>query len=105
MKNRKGQSTLEYGVLIALVVGGLITMQLYMKRGVQGRLRSATDDIGAQFSPTGVSGTTQTKTGSKTQTTRDTGGVEKTTYEGGRASNYETVSKSETLTGLEQEKW
>lgn len=50
-KKRKGQSTLEYAVLIAIVVGALITMQIYIKRGIQGRLRSSSDDIGEQFSP------------------------------------------------------
>ncbi len=49
--NKKGQSTLEYGILIAVVVGALIAMSVYMKRGVQGKLRSSTDDIGEQFSP------------------------------------------------------
>jgi len=51
LKNRKGQSTLEYAILIGIVVGALITMQIYVKRGIQGKLRSASDDIGGQFSP------------------------------------------------------
>lgn len=49
--NRRGQSTLEYAVIIAVVVAALIAMQTYFKRGVQGKLRQATDDIGEQFSP------------------------------------------------------
>ena len=49
--NRKGQSTLEYAVVIAIIVAGLIAMQAYIKRGVQGRLRQASDDIGEQYSP------------------------------------------------------
>jgi len=49
LKRRKGQSTLEYAVIIAVVVGALLAMQIYMKRGVQGRLRGAADDIGKQF--------------------------------------------------------
>jgi uncharacterized protein (UPF0333 family) len=48
--NRKGQSTLEYGILIAVVVGALIAMSVYMKRGLQGRLRSSTDQLGEQYS-------------------------------------------------------
>lgn len=50
-RNNRGQSTLEYGVLIAVVVGGLIAMSVYMKRGIQGKLRSSADDIGDQYSP------------------------------------------------------
>lgn len=47
--NKRGQATLEYGILIAIVVAALLSIQIYMKRGVQGRLRSASDDIGEQF--------------------------------------------------------
>ncbi len=50
LRIRKGQSTLEYGILIAVVVGALIAMSIYMKRGLQGRLRSSSDDIGEQYS-------------------------------------------------------
>ena len=50
--NTRGQSTVEYAVCIAVVVAALLAMQIYMKRGVQGKLRSATDDVGEQFSPT-----------------------------------------------------
>ncbi len=50
-KKMKGQSTLEYAVLIIIVIGALLSIQVYIKRGVQGRLKSATDDIGEQYSP------------------------------------------------------
>ena len=50
MLRKKGQSTLEYAVIIAVVVAGLLAMQMYIKRGIQGRFRQASDDIGDQFS-------------------------------------------------------
>lgn len=50
LNKKSGQSTLEYAVVIAIVVAGLIAMQTYVKRGLQGRLRQSTDDIGEQFS-------------------------------------------------------
>lgn len=50
-KNRKAQSTVEYAVLIAVVVGALLAMQIYVKRGAMGKLRSSTDQIGDQFTP------------------------------------------------------
>jgi Flp pilus assembly pilin Flp len=56
---KRAQSTLEYAVIIAVVVGALIAMQVYVKRGLQGRLRQATDDIGDQFAP-GVTTTNYT---------------------------------------------
>lgn len=47
--NRKAQSTLEYAVLISVVVAALLGIQIYVKRGMQGRIRSSTDQIGEQF--------------------------------------------------------
>jgi hypothetical protein len=40
-RNRKGQNTAEYAILIALVVGGVIAMQTYAQRALQGRIRDA----------------------------------------------------------------
>jgi uncharacterized protein (UPF0333 family) len=51
MFKRKGQSTLEYAIIIAVVVGALLAMQHYVKRGYQGRLKSASDEMGEQFDP------------------------------------------------------
>ncbi len=51
MNFRRGQSTLEYVILILIVVAALLTMQVYMKRGVQGRWKSAVDDMGDQYDP------------------------------------------------------
>jgi len=49
-KNR-AQSTLEYAILIGVIVAGLIAMQTYLKRGYQGKLRESADSMGEQFSP------------------------------------------------------
>ena len=49
-KRRKGQSTLEYAVLIIIIIVALLSIQVYIKRGIQGRLKSASDDIGDQYS-------------------------------------------------------
>ena len=51
MFNRKGQSTLEYALIIAVVVAGLLVMQNYVKRGYAGRLRQASDEMGEQYDP------------------------------------------------------
>src|SRR3989338_5241527 len=47
----RGQSTLEYAVVIAVVVGALLTMGVYMKHVFAGRLRTSTEQIGEQFVP------------------------------------------------------
>ncbi|RJP27418.1 MAG: class III signal peptide-containing protein [Candidatus Omnitrophota bacterium] len=48
--NKRGQSTLEYALIIAVIIAALIAMQTYFKRGLQGRLKQASDDVGEQFS-------------------------------------------------------
>lgn len=73
-RKRNGQSTLEYAVLIALVVGGLLAMQIYMKRGSMGKLKAAADDLGSQFQPDQSSWNITSKvTTSRTQTTVEDG--------------------------------
>ena len=54
IKLKKAQNTLEYAVLIAVVAGGLIAVQTYMKRAYQGNLQSSADDVGEQFSAEGL---------------------------------------------------
>ena len=50
-RNKRGQSILEYAVLIIVVIGALIAMSVYLRRGVQGRWKSAVDDVGEQYDP------------------------------------------------------
>ena len=51
MHNRKGQTILEYTVILIILLGVVITMKDYVKRGIQGRWKSATDDLGDQYDP------------------------------------------------------
>lgn len=50
---KNGQSTIEYFIFFAIVVAALIAMQTYIKRGMQGRLRSNFDQLteGRMYSP------------------------------------------------------
>lgn len=56
MMKRKGhgQSTLEYVILIVILIGVFIAMQNYIKRGFQGRWKSSIDEIGDQYDPAAV---------------------------------------------------
>jgi Flp pilus assembly pilin Flp len=51
MQSRKGQTILEYTVIIIIILGVMITMKNYIKRGVQGRWKATTDDFGDQYDP------------------------------------------------------
>ncbi len=59
---RRGQSTLEYIVVIGSLAAALIVMGVYMNRGFQGNVRGFADSVGEQFSPesTAVHNTEQT---------------------------------------------
>lgn len=46
--NRKGQSIIEYAVILGLVVAGLTAMQVYIKRGIQAGIKVAADELGPQ---------------------------------------------------------
>ena len=50
MKN-KAQSTVEYAILIIIILGVFIAMQQYIKRGFQGRWKTTMDDFGEQYDP------------------------------------------------------
>jgi hypothetical protein len=52
LKVKQAQSILEYAILIAIVIAAVVVMQVYMKRGISGRLKDSTDRIsgGESFS-------------------------------------------------------
>lgn len=69
--NIKGQSTLEYAIIITVVIGALLAMQIYMKRGLEGKLKDSTNNIGDQYSAGKITSayTTTTNTTSAENTT------------------------------------
>jgi len=46
--HRIGQSTAEFAVLLALIAAAIIAMQVYIKRGLQGRIRNLADQISTE---------------------------------------------------------
>jgi Flp pilus assembly pilin Flp len=69
---RIGQSATEYAVLLAVVAAAIIAMQVYFKRGIQGRLRDLADQITTEhYEPYGTeSYYTTTQEGTTVQTYR-----------------------------------
>jgi Flp pilus assembly pilin Flp len=53
IKNKKAQNTAEYAILISLVVAGIIAMQTYAQRALQGKVRDATSFLNTQTSSLG----------------------------------------------------
>ena len=105
---KRGQSTLEYAVVIAVVVGALIASQTYFKRGVQGKFKQASDDIGEQFSPgastydyTTTSSTTSTDTVAPVTATAAAGGTTTPDTTDALSKNTTTVSQTQERYGTE----
>lgn len=45
---KKAQSVIEYTLILALIGAALAAMQVYMKRGLQGAVKVAADQLGPQ---------------------------------------------------------
>lgn len=45
LRDKKAQNTMEYALLIALVVGVFSAMQIYVRRGLQARLKGGVDSL------------------------------------------------------------
>ena len=71
--NRKGQNTLEYVLLITAVVVAFLIIQHYLSRGLQGRVREASDNIGGQFDAEATSTDYTTVRSSSVQETTEIG--------------------------------
>jgi len=85
----KGQSTAEYAIVIGLVIAAAVGMQIYVKRGLQAKIKGAVDynDPSAkaymgsldQYEPDYASTTDMVSTRQATQTAETTagGGIER----------------------------
>ena len=87
-----GQSTVEYALLLAIVASAIIGMQIYLKRGIQGRIRDLADQISATQYEQGrtFSNSITNQTGS-TNTTVVAGVTTTKTYENIQRSGNEVV--------------
>jgi Flp pilus assembly pilin Flp len=95
LRKNRGQSTLEYAILIVVVIMALIGMQAYLKRGISGRMKDSTDQIGEQFNPNYQEGNITTTTGGSVIQRTFAGGGEETEYDG----QFQDQTGSMTMTG------
>jgi Flp pilus assembly pilin Flp len=82
LNSKKAQTTAEYAILIGLVVAALLAMQTYVKRGLNAKMRDATDTYATTI---GLGGTTQYEPYyfGQTLTSGQTGSETKTLATGG----------------------
>jgi len=86
----KAQSTAEYAIVIGVVIAVAVGMQIYVKRGLQAKVKGVTDFNDSQAVSDGILGTTQqfepdytTTTGAGMHTTVESAETATTTEGGG----------------------
>ena len=102
LNQKRGQSTLEYAVLATVIIGALLTIQVYIKRGVQGRLKSAADDIGEQYSDGNTNEVKTTVTNSNTEETFNAGVSSSNILGNGEITN---TTDNSVIVNSQQEYW
>ena len=50
LRKKKGQSMLEYAILMGVIIAVIVALQVYVRRAVQGKFKDSADSIGDQFS-------------------------------------------------------
>jgi len=68
MSIKKGQSLMEYAILISVIISAVLIMQIYIKRTYQGRLKQEADEVGQQYSPGHTTSLTEAQTASNSTT-------------------------------------
>lgn len=51
--DKRGQSTGEYALVFAIILGAIVAMQTYVKRGIQGRVKAGTDYMARETNTVG----------------------------------------------------
>ena len=54
IRRLKAQALIEYSVIFVSIIAALIAMQIYVKRGISGRLKESSDAIGEQYAPENI---------------------------------------------------
>jgi hypothetical protein len=101
LRMRKAQSTAEYAIVIGLVIAAAVAMQVYVKRGIQSKVKTATDyvdsDAGSVLGSSGQSQYEPYYLGSNMDATRNATGTENTTT-GGAVARTDTETSTRTGT-------
>jgi len=97
----KGQSVLEYSLLVAAIIAGLLLTQTYVKNAFQGKVKESADEMGKQFDAANAGDyvTSWQNAGAGTTTTLET------TTGGAAPTSQTNVTASETVTSSEEESW
>ena len=79
---RRGQSTIEIVVLIAIIAVAVLSMNRYVRRTIMGRLKASADQLGPQFSVTQINHLeTYSEANVQYTSTQNWGGAEEKEYQ------------------------
>jgi Flp pilus assembly pilin Flp len=93
-RKHKAQSTVEYAVLIAIVAAAFVGMQIYLKRGIQGRVRDMAEQISSTHYERKNTDSAYTTTQSGTMVTEYDRGIARTYQDGTHGSTGDTMTRS-----------
>lgn len=94
-KSFLGQSTAEYAILLAIVASALIAMQIYLKRGIQGRIRDLADQISpTHYEPKRTESNYTTTNPESKVISKYTNGISEVRQDGTGGSTAETITRS-----------
>lgn len=91
---KKAQSVNEYAIVLAIVAAAIIGMQIYVKRGVQGRIRDLADQLSPAHYEDGTATSNFTTQQHGTTVQRYTNGLSETIQD----SSIDARSRPETTT-------
>lgn len=100
-RRNRGQSTLEYGILITVVVGAFLAMAVFMKRGISGKIKDTSNEIGEQYSVGHTTSSYTTTTDTTTAETLTNAGISTTSI----TKDERDTKGSETVAALDTETW
>jgi hypothetical protein len=103
IRRKSAQSTLEYAILIVVVIAALLSLQVYIKRGLQGKMRSSADDIGDQFAVGDGANFTKTVTSHSSTDETVIAGVTSTNVDQARGGKWTTTNETVTLPGMKSD--
>lgn len=98
LRNKKAQTTAEYAILIGLVVAALVAMQTYVKRGLQGRFKDATDQVAIANPSIGATSQYEPYYTQQNMTTTNAGGDNETMQAGGAIARTNNTTSGRTGT-------
>lgn len=98
MNRKRAQSTLEYAVIIFVVVAGLLAMQTYIKKAAEGKLRESADEIGEQYAVGNTTYRRVTEQPAGFKTTETFGYIPNSTTEYGQGQSYYKVDTAVNVT-------